>query len=344
VYRGRRRLGRTVALIVACVAVTLIGLSVAFVATSAYRAKDAGAAPLTVVIPAGSGTDDIARLLHERGITSSTTSFTVAVLLSGARGELQAGTYELSAAMSPADIVALVRSGSTKQHTVTIPEGLRLTEVADRLAEAGITTRGDFIDATREEYDYPFLTDLPAGADLEGFLFPDTYTFPEGTNAHDVVDRMLATFSAKITPLLSAIDESDLSLFEIVTLASIVEAEVPHAEDRTKAASVFLNRLGEDMRLQADSTVAYFLNVHRVDLTSDELATDDPYNTYVHTGLPPGPIGNPSLNAIESVLDPAESDLLYFVSNPETNETFFAETLEEHNDNIATVEEQLDQD
>lgn len=328
----------------ACALVTLLGLSTAFVATSAFRAKDAGAAAMSVDIPTGSGTDEIAALLVKQGIISNASSFTVAVVLSGARGELQAGTYELSAAMSPSDIVALLRTGDTKERTVTIPEGLRLTEVADKLAEAGVTTRQEFLDATREEYSQSFLSGLPISADLEGFLFPDTYTFPEGTSAHDVVNAMLDNFAAKLTPLLAGIEASDYSLLEIVTLASIVEAEVPHPEDRKKAASVFLNRLDEDMRLQADSTVAYFLEIHRIDLTKDELAIDDPYNTYVHTGLPPGPIGNPSLNALESVLDPAETDLFYFVSNPETNETFFAETLEGHEDNIAKVEDQLEAD
>src|SRR3990167_3312600 len=266
VYRDRRRTPRRIALAVCCTLLILLGLSVAFVAVSALTAKDAGADARLLEIPSGSGTDDIAAILIEQGIVSNRTGFTVAVLISGARGQLQAGTYELSPAMSPLTIVNLMRSGQTKEHKVTIPEGLRLNEIAERVAEAGVIGREDFLAATRQEYDMALLNARPDNATLEGYLFPDTYSFPEGTTAREVVEEMLQNFQQKVSPLFSEIEASGRTLHQVVTLASIVEAEVPRAEDRPKVARVLFNRLGQDMRLQADSTVAYALEVRRLDL------------------------------------------------------------------------------
>ncbi|MFO0702783.1 MAG: endolytic transglycosylase MltG [Candidatus Andersenbacteria bacterium] len=338
VYRDRRRTGRRIVIGVAVGVLVGLGATLIWAESVAGSPRDRGAQPTTVVVPSGSSTDDIGQLLTEQGIVSSRTAFTVAVVLSGARGKLQAGTYDLSAAMSPREVVTILTHGKTKEHTVTIPEGLRLTEIADKVAAAGVVARDEFIAATKEQYDVALVKDRPAGIDLEGFLFPDTYTFPDGTSAHNVVLSMLNDFAERVTPLLPDVAQSGRSLYDNLTLASIVEAEVAKTEDRPKVASVFLNRLAADMALQSDTTVAYAAGVRRIDLTAADLATDSPYNTRINKGLPPGPIDSPGLDALRAVLHPAQTDFLYFVSNTTTGETLFAATLDEHNKNVAKTQ------
>lgn len=315
-------------------------LVVAFVQVrSVYQKVDVNADNISVTIDTGSGTKVIALQLFEEGLIVSERAFTLAVLISSAHGELQAGTYELSAAMSAKEMVAILRDGQTKEITVTIPEGLRLVEIAELYSKAGLLESDEFLQATQDigDYDFSFLATAPVGADLEGFLFPDTYTFRPEATAEEVVIRMLENFESKIGVFLSDIASSDMSLFEIVNLASLIEGEVPHAQDRPIVASVFLNRLEIGMPLQADSTLAFITGKDRIDFTNEDTLIDDPYNTYQNTGLPPGPINSPGITSIESALNPDDTDFLFFVSDPETAETFFTETLEEHNTKVQEV-------
>jgi UPF0755 protein len=336
-FRAPRRTGKYLAIAGIALVVVAAGVSWLVLRSMAGSVKDPAASASTVTIDSGLGTRQIADFLHEHGFVSSSLAFQASVLLSGARGELQAGTYELSGAMSARQIVDRLRGGDTKQLTVTIPEGLTLEEIADRIDDAGIVSRKDFLSATRESYDFAFLTGHPEDATLEGFLFPDTYNFDPEVSGRDVVVRMLGHFEEKIRSELAAIESSDLSLFELITLASIVEAEVPTQEDRVIVAGVFYNRLREDMALQADATLAYVTGEDRTDFSIAETQIDDPYNTYRFEGLPPGPINSPSLGAIQAVLHPSETEFFYFVSDPETRETVFAKTLDEHNENVGRV-------
>lgn len=338
-YRQPRRWPRwtLLGLVVVVLIATTSFLFYAWSATS--KALDGAAEPQTISIAEGSGTTAIGDQLVDENIVSSARIFSLAVLLSGARGELKAGTYELSASQSPMDIVDVLRGGDTKEVRVTIPEGLRLDEVADLIEESGLTTSSEFMKAATDSNRYKnvFLTSVPAGDSLEGFLFPDTYRFAHDATAEDIVKKMLDNFEQQIGSLLTQIDDSNFDLFEIIILASIVEGEVPFQDDRPIVAGLFINRLELGMLLQADSTLAYITQEDRIDFTLEDIAIDDPYNTYQNTGLPPGPINSPGLQAIQAVLDPTETDFLYFVSNPETSETLFAETLDEHNQNIEKV-------
>jgi UPF0755 protein len=336
-YRGKNRSKGIIILVVIAILVIIAIVWGSSQLRAASRVKDASASAQTVSIPQGLDTSGIAAQLLGDGLVISTRAFTAAVILEGARGELQAGTYELSAAMSAREMVRILSAGKTKELKVTIPEGLRLDEVAELIDEAGIVDRSDFIAATKEDYDFSFLQSKPADMDLEGYLFPDTYTFAPGVTARDVVTRMLGNFETKISELLPLIEESDLSLFEIVTLASIVEGEVPHEEDRPIVAGVFYNRLNEDMLLQADSTLAYITKEDRIDFSISDTKIDDLYNTYQNKGLPPGPINSPSLSALKATLEPEDTDFLFFVSDPKTGETFFNETLEEHDKKVEEV-------
>lgn len=339
VYRDGRRTKRRIVLGLFAVALLILAGTAVWLVSGASRPRQPGAVAISIEIPKGSSTEEIGSLLVKQKIISSATDFTVAVLLTGARGKLQAGTYKLSAGMSPREIVQHLRDG-TAQASVTIPEGLRLAEIADRIDKAGVVSHADFIAATRDKFDFDFLAAVPANATLEGYLFPDTYNFSDSVSPHDVVKRMLQNFQDKIGPLLPEITAGKHSLHEILTIASIVEAEVAKSADRPAVASVFYNRLAAGMALQSDTTVAFALNVRKVDLSAADLATDSPYNTRVNKGLPPGPIDSPGLDAIQAALHPAQTDYLYFVSKASTGDTLFAKTLEEHNKNVAKTKGQ----
>jgi UPF0755 protein len=196
------------------------------------------------------------------------------------------------------------------------------------------------------DFDHDFLADRPEGVtSLEGFLFPDTYEFPSDATARDVIARMLDTFGQRFTPeLREQARAQGLTVYQAVTLASIVEREAVLPEERPIIASVFLNRLRAGMHLNADPTVQYALGYQgeghgwwKRPLLLEDLEVDSPYNTYRHVGLPPGPICNPGLAALEAVVNPADTRYLYFVANDVAGDGshVFAETLEEHNANIA---------
>ncbi|MFO0705015.1 MAG: endolytic transglycosylase MltG [Candidatus Andersenbacteria bacterium] len=334
-YRGRRHTGRWTALLFFG-ALVLTGIVVlSLVMRSANKIKDPKATPKTITIEAGLGTPEIGQKLFEEGLLVSKNAFSAAVVLEGARGKLQAGTYELSAAQSARQMAELLRDGKTKELRVTIPEGLRLDQVADVLQQNHVVSHDDFLRATRQEYSFSFLQSKPGAADLEGFLFPDTYHFAPDVTPEEVVTAMLKNFESKIADLLPQLEASKQSLYQILTLASIVEKEVPGDTDRKLVAGVFTNRLEAGMPLQSDITLAYVLKQDdKTEFSTADTQTEDPYNTYLHTGLPPGPINSPGLSAIQAALAPTGSGYLYFVSNLKTGETLYAKTLEEHQANI----------
>ncbi len=302
----------------------------------AYTAKDEQASEKTIEIKSGTDTAGIADQLAGDGLIANARSFKLAVLLAGAKGKLKAGTFELSAALSPHQIVKKIYEGKTKEIKVTIAEGLRLESVANLFEKEGLTKSEDFIRAAKaSNYDYSFLTSLPPGASLEGFLFPDTYSFTSDAESSEIINKLLKNFEQKITPLLPLVEKSDLSLSEIVTLAAMVEKEVPGDADRKAVAGVFFNRLNAEMPLQSDSTLAYIKKEEKVNFSAADVAIDDAYNTYQNAGLPPGPINSPSLSAIEAVLEPSKNDYYYFVSDVKSGKTYFSKTLEEHNQNVA---------
>lgn len=181
---------------------------------------------------------------------------------------------------------------------------------------------------------YDFLDDLPVEEEfrtLEVYLFPDTYTFTYDMTPEDIVEMFLMTFSARVDEQMrEEIRAQGKTLHEVVTLASIVEGEVRTQEDRRLVADLFWRRLENDMLLQSDVTVAYALGTNKIQHSVEETQTDSPYNTYVYKGLPPGPVSNPSLDAMQAVMYPLENPFVFFLSNPQTGQTVFAQTYEEH--------------
>jgi UPF0755 protein len=178
---------------------------------------------------------------------------------------------------------------------------------------------------------YPFLQTLPAGATLEGFLFPDTYSFFKNASAEDIVTKMLGNFQKRfIVASWEGVGTHKHSLFETVTLASIVEAEVKTPSDRALVADIFWRRIATGIALGSDATIQYIRGENKIQHSIEETRVESPYNTYTHKGLPPGPISNPSFEALQATLHPKSNEFFFFLNDTVTGETVFSRTFEEH--------------
>jgi len=256
---------------------------------------------------------------------------------------LEAGDYTLRRNMSMSEVVGQLQHGQLRARTVTIREGLRAEEIAHLLASEGMADQEEFIRLVRDDtFHYDFLRDRPASAPktLEGFLFPDTYQFPVSITPTALIDVMLHNFDRRVTIEMrkQALDQG-LSLYQVLALASIVEREAAVPAERPIIASVYLNRLRKGMYLEADPTVQYAKGYDPQSgrwwpsLSLDELrSVDSPYNTFIHPGLPPGPICSPGLASIEAVLNAATTKYLFFHAKGDGSHAF-AETFEEHLEN-----------
>ena len=287
------------------------------------------ARPELFVIERGDSMAAVSQRLERAGLVRSAPALRLLARFRGVDSQLHVGEYELSAHQRPAEILDIVTSGRVKTWPVTLPEGSRLTEVAARLAAARIVDAGDFV---RVASDPELVRELGVpGRSLEGYLYPDTYALPRGLDAEEVAATLVRQFervwASEIEPRLGA---SQLDKAEIVTLASIVEKETAVPEERPLIAAVFLNRLARGMRLETDPTVIYGIadfdgNLRKLHLQDET----NPYNTYRIAGLPPGPIANPGVEALRAVVEPSETDALYFVSRNDGTHVFSA-TYAEH--------------
>ena len=253
--------------------------------------------------------------------------------LSGKDREIKSGEYDLSAAMTPLEILEKIVQGAVKMHEVTLPEGMRLDEVASRLADAGITDADAFL-AQACDPGFARRLGLPT-ASFEGYAYPETYRFRRHTPPEEVLERMVAEFRSRFAPEdLDAVSNSGFTLHQLVTLASIVEKESASVDERPLIAGVYRNRLRLGMRLQSDPTVIYGIVQTRGsfdgDIRSQDLREDNAWNTYTRAGLPPGPIASPSIEAIRAVLYPADVPYLYFVARNDGSHEFSA-NLTDHN-------------
>lgn len=301
---------------------------------------------VTIQINEGDSAIDIADRLRAAGVIRNADLFDELASLQGLQNGLAAGQYEFNRNLPAAEVIARLHAGSTGALRVTIPEGKRLEEVAAILDKAGVVPAQSFMDAANSgHYTNDFLRDNPPGDGLEGYAFPDTYNFPAHNKPDDVVNLMLKDFGQRLTPdLRSAFQQEGLSIHNAVTLASIVEREAQAPTEAPTIASVFFNRIRLGMPLQADPTVQFALTgdpksvsangLWKSQLTLDDLTIDSTYNTYIHTGLPPGPIANPGLNSLNAVAHPAQTNFLFFVAKDDGTHVFAA-TYAEHQANIA---------
>ena len=314
------------------VALGLLAVAFAVAAAGAYRLiqppREAGAAVQTFTVSRGAGLSRIASDLAAAGLVRNARATKWLGRVLGESTRLRAGEYDLSASWTAAEILAHLSSGAVKTYPVVIPEGLRASEIAARLEAAGLVDATAFLAAVEDaEFAHSLGIENPT---LEGYLFPDTYRFAHDLPAREVARKLVDQFHVVWQTLEPQARESGMSMREVVTLASIVEKETGTAEERPIIAAVFLNRLNRKMRLETDPAVIYGIpdfdgNLKRRHLTD----RSNPYNTYRHKGLPPGPIASPGVDALRAVVEPAENEYLYFVSrNDGTHQ--FSRSYREH--------------
>jgi len=270
----------------------------------------------------------VAGELESQGIITGKRLFLLWARLMGYSRSIKAGEYRLSSAMPPLKILETLSKGTVITHPVTIPEGYTIKQIGELLEEKGLVKNEEFLAITGDP-DVAKRYGI-SGHSLEGYLYPDTYQFGRGLSPMSVVEVMVKHFWEVTGPLREKIEQSGMTIEEVITLASIVEKETGRAEERPIIASVFLNRLKKRMRLETDPTVIYGIKDFSGNLKKKHLTQRTPYNTYVIRGLPPGPIANPGKEAIEAVLFPAKTDYLYFVSKNDGSH-YFSKTLTEHN-------------
>ncbi len=285
--------------------------------------------PLMVMIPPHEGLLGIANRLLEAQVIRSRVAFVAGTLVRGAPRHLKAGEYEVPRDANAWAIIALLESGRVRQHAILHPEGATVAELAraleaERLADVDAVTR---VAADRKFLDAHGIE----GPSVEGYLFPDTYQFVRGMTAEEMLGKMVQRMRTKLTPEIRArARDMGLSTHQLLTLASIIEREAIVKDEQRVVAAVFWNRLKIGMPLQADPTVQYAVAKERRALSRADLAIDHPYNTYVRSGLPPGPIASPGLGAIDAALDPAPVKYLYFVASDDQRH-HFSTTVQEHN-------------
>jgi UPF0755 protein len=314
--------------VVFAVLATALALSACLAHTLLRAPAGAGTGQAKVGIAPGSDLRQIARALGAAGVVSDPRAFVLAARLAGADRRLRPGEYRLDPAQTLPSLVRALLEGSGRFATVTVPEGWRLEQIAQRLAGAGICDAAAFLRAAR---DRALLADLGVpGPSAEGFLFPDTYSLTLPTPPVEVLRAMHRQFSKVWGELAAGAGPQTLTQLQAVTLASIVERETGLASERPLVAAVFLNRLRVGMPLQADPTVIYGIDGFDGNIRRSDLADRNPYNTYVVRGLPPGPIAAPGRAALDAVLRPAAVDHLYFVARNDGSHQF-SRTLAEHN-------------
>jgi len=317
-----------------------------FVFAQAGRPVSKEPSTILYVVPQGAGAKTIAEGLKKAGLIRSPNYFLFTVWSRGDQTKFKAGTYELTPSMSTREIEAYLASNEpvSNEISVTLLEGWTLDDMADYLQAQGLSSRAEFYAEAGESAKtasglpdwnatYPALRSRPAGASLEGYLFPDTYRVYADGGAKPLVRRMLDNFEAKLTPeLRKEIAAKGRTIHEIVTMASILEMEVRGDEDRALVSDIFWKRVDAGRGLEADSTVNYITGHSKPSVSYEDTRIDHPWNTYKYRGLPPGPIGNPSLSAIIAAIRPKANPYWYFLTDPE-GKVWYGKTLDEHNAN-----------
>lgn len=278
------------------------------------------------IVEAGSTSRQIAKQLEEAGLIKNELYFVAYAILNGKAESMQAGVYEFDSSLSTKEIFERLSGGGVVGFDrITFPEGFTGVQIEERLIESGIEIQKGAL--TREVF----------SRSLEGYLFPDTYEINPAWDTKTILDVFLTNFEEKTRHLFSQKDAGlagDLEDYEILILASLIEREVQTEEDMRLVSGVLHNRLEINMPLQVDATLVYLTGKKTGEITNQDKLIDSPYNTYAYRGLPPTPITNPGLRAIEAALEPTPTDYFYYLSAPDGT-TIFSRTLEEHNINKA---------
>ena len=318
-----RPLGRPAAL-------GLIAAGCVVLAIVAFRPNDPPQ-DIEVTVPPGATFDSVLDTLVTRGLVNGKRRFRFYARLTGADRRIKSGRYILVSGTSYGELLETLTAGRMMTFDMTIPEGFTIADMVDRVAET-VERPADTVRARLSDRDAHNRWDVP-GPGLEGYLFPDTYRFARGVPLDVVIEAMVERYRVAWTPeRVARLEALDMSENELVTLASIIQAEARRVEEMPTISAVYHNRLRLGYRLQADPTVLYALGGRRERLlyAAIDSVADNPYNTYTHRGLPPGPIAAPGEAAIHAALNPAEESYLYFVARPDGSH-IFTNSLEEHN-------------
>ncbi len=306
-----------------------------------YKNKKNSQGFVSFTISQGESVQDIANNLLVNGLIDSVLFFKIYIWQTDSSSQLQAGVYELDKSISISKIVNKFIKGKTvsDEQEIKILEGWTIKDINDYLMKNNIINDNIFQKKASQAVNnwefsfakFSFLQQIPRGFDLEGYLFPDTYRIFKQASAEDVIKKMLDNFNKKITPVLYAeIEKQHKTIPEIITMASIIEKEVRDKNDMAIVAGILYKRLSLGMRLEVDSTVNYATGASRASVTWQDLQIDSPFNTYQHSGLPPGPICNPGIEAIKAAIYPQTSDYLFYLNRQDTGETIFSKTFSEH--------------
>ncbi|MEJ4462746.1 endolytic transglycosylase MltG [Enterococcus faecium] len=351
----RKKEDKIVRKIILVIALTLLIIG-GFLGFTVYRYVDSGLKPLDksddqlvqVEIPSGSSNKQIGEILEKDNIIKSGIVFNYYTKFKNLTG-FQAGYYQLAPNMTLDEIGKQLQEGGTSEPTkvadgkIAIPEGYDIDQIAERVAKVTGKDKKEFLDLVNDEtffnelyQKFPELLESASKAEntkyrLEGYLFPATYDYYyTSTSLKDLVIEMVNKTNTVMQNYYSAIKQKNLTVQEVLTLASLVEKEGVKENDRKNIAQVFFNRIKANMPLQSDISVLYALGEHKELVTYEDTAVDSPYNLYTNTGYGPGPFDNPSEEAIKAVLEPAENDYYYFVADTSTGNVYFAKTYEEH--------------
>lgn len=290
---------------------------------------------IDVFIPEKSSARDVARILYDRHLIRSEGAFLYYCKKTGYDSRLKPGHFRFSRSQSLKEIVQDIAEGKVVMITFTIPEGYTVEQIGDIVVKKGLCSREEWEAALQKEYPYPFLDEVPSGVRnrLEGFLFPDTYVVGEEVTASQLVEMMLNNFN-KVWQENFAKEAKGKSIYQIITIASMIEREAVIPSERARISGVIANRLKAGMPLQVDATVLYALGKHKEMVTYDDLKIASPYNTYRISGLPLGPISCPGKDAIRAAIHPEKHNYFYYVARGDGSH-YFSRTYAEHLEAIA---------
>lgn len=329
-------------------AVLVLAVAIVFTSQRALshylgQAEDArDTTPVTFVVQPEESVESVGQRLEEQEVIRAGWYFDLRMRLGSSNAELSPGEYELTPGMAVSEIIdEITTTGASGTVTVRFQEGWRTEQYAEQLVDSGLVeTEDDFLDAISEnQWDFDFLATRPSDAELEGYLFPDTYEFRADVTPEEIIETLLENFETRVPPeLRERAEDLGYNFHNVITIASIIEREAVIADERPTIASVYYNRLDENMPLQADPTVQYVVAEPGnwwPEIDQEDINQMAAHNTYQRPGIPPWPIANPGSDSIEAALNPADTDYQFFVATGDgSGEHRFAETYEEHQENI----------
>lgn len=295
--------------------------------------------PTLITIEQGASFAQVADELEQDRLIASSFWFSVYAKLDGSAGSIRAGSYQIEPRMNYASLIDILTTSSTGQDiSMTIPEGYSIDQIGEVVLSKFDITQADWdywtgVNSPLESHAFMVEAQKPDNVDLEGYLFPDTYRFYPDATAETIVTALVDEMQKNVEGIEGIDDvegiEDVASIHELLTLASVIEKEVPTSDDMKIVSGIFQNRLSTGMALQSCATVNYITGKDTPAVSAEDLEIDSPYNTYMYAGLPPGPIANPGLSAIESVIHPTQTNYFYFLATPD-GETIYASTFDEH--------------